>query len=321
MDVLRFRTKLATGLATAALLAVPVFGQANTSSDTQTHGQAVVTVLPDKNAQPREVSAQDLQVRINGKDATITNVQSLRSNSDRLEVVLMMDAGARTSLSNQFGDIKNFINGLPADAKVTLAYMQFGTARVVSPLTTDRNAVLKGLRIPAGSPGENASAYVCLSDLAKHWPSQDRSARRVVVMITDGVDYYNPQYDSQDPYMETAISDSVRSGLVVYSIYWQNKGRFDRTWYANNAGQNLLAQVTQATGGNSYWEGMGNPVSFQPFFKDLDRRLQNQYEVAFTAPVSKPGVESMKLKVNNGGVKVDAPQQVYVGRGTTGGAM
>jgi hypothetical protein len=302
---------LATGFAAGALLAVPAFGQ----SEGQTQGQAVVTVLPDKNAQAPNVSPRDLQVKINGKDATITNFQPLRGDNDRLEVVLMLDGGARSSLSTQFGDIKNFVNSLPPDAKATLAYMEYGTARLVSPLTTDRNAVLKGLRIPAGMPGENASAYVCLSDLAKHWPSQDRSARRIVVMITDGVDYYDPHYDPQDPYMEAAITDSVRSGLVVYSIYWQNQGRFDRTWYANNAGQNLLMQVTQATGGNSYWQGMGNPVSFQPFFKDLDRRLQNQYEVAFTAPVSKPGVESMKVKSSASGAKVDAPQQVYVGRG------
>lgn len=311
MNLLRLRTTLATGFAAGALLAVPAFGQ----SEGQTQGQAVVTVLPDKNAQAPNVSPRDLQVKINGKDATITNFQPLRGDNDRLEVVLMLDGGARSSLSTQFGDIKNFVNSLPPDAKATLAYMEYGTARLVSPLTTDRNAVLKGLRIPAGMPGENASAYVCLSDLAKHWPSQDRSARRIVVMITDGVDYYDPHYDPQDPYMEAAITDSVRSGLVVYSIYWQNQGRFDRTWYANNAGQNLLMQVTQATGGNSYWQGMGNPVSFQPFFKDLDRRLQNQYEIAFTAPVSKPGVESMKVKSSTNGAKVDAPQQVYVGRG------
>jgi hypothetical protein len=317
MQVSGLFRRISTGIAAAALLAVPAFAQ----TEGQTQGQAVVTVLPDKHAQAPSVSSQDLQVRINGKDATITNVQPLRGNSDKLEVVLMLDGGARASLSTQFGDIKNFINGLPPDAKATLAYMQYGTARLVSPLTTDRNAVLKGLRMPAGMPGENASAYICLSDLAKHWPSQDRSARRIVVMITDGVDYYNPQYDPQDPYMEAAVSDSVRSGLVVYSIYWQNVGRFDRTQYANAAGQNLLLQVAEATGGNSYWQGMGNPVSFAPYFKDLDRRLQNQYEVAFTAPISKAGIGSMKLKVNNGGAKVDAPQQVYVGRGTAGGSM
>jgi hypothetical protein len=317
MNLHRFTTRTAAvaGVAAAALLAVPVFGQ----SDNQTQGQAVVTVLPAKNAPAADVSQQNLQVKVNGKDATITNWQPLRGENDRLEVVVMLDAGARTSLSTQFGDIKNFINTLPADAKATLGYMQYGTVKLVSPLTTDRNAVLKGLRIPAGFPGQNASAYMCLSDLAKQWPSQDRGARRIVVMISDGVDYYNPGFDLQDPYMQAAIKDSVRSGLVVYSIYWQNMGRFDRTRFANNIGQNLLMQVTQATGGESYWQGMGNPVSFQPYFKDIEHRLNNQYEVAFTAPVAKPGVGSMKVKVS--GAKVDAPQQVYVGRGVTGGAM
>lgn len=312
MNLFRCRAGIAaTAGAAALLLAVPLVAQTN---EAETRGQAVITILPEKDAQSGPaIPQQSLELKINGKPATVTSFQPLRDNTDHLEVVLMLDAGARSSIANQFGDIKNFINTLPQGAKVTLAWMEYGTARLVSPLTTDRNAVIKGLGLPTGMPGEDASAYVCLSDLAKHWPSNDRSARRIVVMISDGVDYYNPRYDPEDPYMQAAITDSVRSGLVVYSIYWQNRGRFDATSYANAAGQNLLLQVSQATGGESYWQGMGNPVSFAPYFKDLDRRLQNQYEVAFTAQVSKPGVGSMKLKVNNTHQKVAAPQQVYVG--------
>jgi len=227
----------------------------------------------------------------------------------------MIDSGARTSLGTQMGDIEKFVQTLPPAAKVTLAYMENGIARLTGPLSTDHNEVLKGLHIPGGLPGEDASPYFCLSDLAKRWPSNDRGARREVVMISDGVDYYNRRYDPEDPYMQAAIQDSVRAGLVVYSIYWQNQGRFDRTAMANNAGQNLLLNVTQATGGNSYWEGMGNPVSFQPYFEDLDRRLQNQYELSFTAPLkNKPEVEELKVKVSGISGKIDAPQQVYVGR-------
>ena len=61
-------------------------------------------------------------------------------------------------------------------------------------------------------------------------------------------------------------------------------------------------------------------MSFQPYFKDLDRRLENQYEVAFTTPLNgKSGnVVNMKLKANGVNGKVDAPQQVYVARSTAG---
>jgi hypothetical protein len=312
------RIALLASLAAGALMAAsPAFPQ----SENEGRGQAVVTVMPANDKAPAaNVSSQDLAIKVNGKDTVITNFQPLRGQNDRLELVVLVDSGARTSIGTQLNDIANFVKTLPEGAKVSVAWMVNGTAQLATPLTTDHQAALKGIHMPVGSPGVSASPYFCLSNLAQHWPSQDRGARRVVVMITDGIDYYNPRYDPNDPYMQSAITDSVKSGLVVYSIYWQNRGRFDSSQIGTDAGQNLLAQVTQATGGYSYWQGYGNPVSFSPYFKDLDRRLQNQYEVAFTSPLKgKSGdVENIKVKLNNGNGKMDAPQQVYVARSTSG---
>jgi len=94
-------------------------------------------------------------------------------------------------------------------------------------------------------------------------------------MITDGVDNYERRLDLDDPYVNAAINDSVRAGIVVYSMYWQDAGRLNGSLYQNNAGQTLLQMVTQATGGYSYWQGIGNPVSFGPYFDDLRRRLNH----------------------------------------------
>jgi hypothetical protein len=291
------------------LLAVPGFAQ----NERQGQGQAVVTVLPAHgNEAPANLNPQDLTLKVNGKDSAITNFTPLRGANGRLELVILMDSGARTSLATQLGEIRDFTKSLPADAKVTIGYMENGISRLSGPLTTDHDAVLKNLHIPAGFIGQDASPYFCLSNLVTHWPSNDRSARREVVMVSDGIDPYYRGVDLDDPYMNAAISDSVRSGVVVYSIYWENKGRFSRTVFGNSIGQNLLLQVTQATGGNSYWQGLGNPVSFQPFFQDIQRRLQNQYEVAFTAPVKKAEVANLKLKVNGISGKIDAPGEVFV---------
>jgi len=309
MKVLKATAVLTAG---AIFLAVPVFAQ----NEGQGQGQAVITVLPahDKEV-PADLTQQDLTIKVNGKESTITNFTPLRGANSPVELVVVMDSGARTTLGTQMGEIQDFVKSLPPDAKVTLGYMENGVTRLSGPLTTDHNAALKGLHIPAGFVGEDASPYFCLSNLAKNWPSNDRTARREVVMVSDGIDPYYRGVDLDDPYMDAAISDSVRSGIVVYSIYWENKGRFSRTLWGNTIGQNLLLQVTQATGGNSYWEGLGNPVSFQPFFRDIQRRLQNQYEVSFTAPVRKAEVANLKLKVSGISGKVDAPGEVYVGRG------
>lgn len=277
-------------------------------------GQAVVTVMPknDKEA-PVNIQQSDLQVKVSGKEASVTEWTPARGAGSPLELVLLIDSSARTSLGTQLGEIEGFVKEMPSHTKMGIAYMENGRAVFSGPLSSDAAQVLKGLHLPAGGAGVSSSPYFCLSDLAKNWPSTDRTARREVVMVTDGVDYYNLRYDPDDPYVQASISDSVRAGLVVYSIYWQNRGRVDRSFYENNAGQNLLSEVTQATGGNSYWEGIGNPVSFDPYFKDLRARFGNQYRLGFhTELKGKPEVLPLKLRAGGPEAKIYFPQQVYV---------
>jgi len=293
------------------MAASPAFAQKNAQ---QGQGRAIVTVLPSaKNASAGQISAQNLKLKVNGKESAVTSFNQLQESNSPVELVLLLDAGARSSLGTQFNDIQTFVKEMPPNTKMAIAYMQQGRAVFSSQLSSNAADVLKGLHLSSGIPGENASPYFCLSDLAKNWPSHDRTARREVVMITDGVDNYERRFDPDDPYVQTAINDSVRAGLVVYSIYWKNTGRINNTNYETNAGQNLLLLVTQATGGNSYWQGLGNPVSMQPFFQDLRRRLNNQYEVSFTAPSNgKPEIKSLKLDLHVPSAKVAAPQQVLV---------
>ena len=301
----------AMAAAAALLAAMPAFTSAE---DQPGQGQAVVTVLPQDNAPATAPLQQQVSIKVNGKTSNVTGWQPLRGANSPVELVVLIDGAARSSLGSQLGDVQHFVQSLPANTSATIAYMENGRAVLTGPLSTDRAEVLHGLHIPAGGePGVSASPYFCLSDLAKHWPSNNRQARREVVMVTDGVDYYNLRYDPDDPYLQAAINDSVRARLIVYSIYWRNTGRLDRSMYATDSGQNLLTQLTQATGGNSYWQGFGDPVSLQPYLEDIERRLDNQYEVSFMAPFKdKPQVESFKLKLSAPGTKVDAPQQVLV---------
>lgn len=307
------RISLATcALAGVFFLASNLFAQ---SDDAGAQGRVIVTVLPAHSGQAVAVPSQDLAVKVAGKQSTVTGWTSLRDRP--VELVLLIDTSARSSLGTQLGEISSFVKEMPPNTKMTIAYMENGRAVLGSPLSSNPAEVLKGLHLPAGPPGISGSPYFCLSDLAKNWPSQDRGARREVMMITDGVDNYEVHYDPEDPYVQASIQDSVRAGLVVYSIFWQGRGSFGRSGWAANSGQNLMLEVTQATGGYSYWEGFGNPVNLQPYLQDLRIRLRNQYELSFTAPVKgKAGVQS--LKVNVASAKVDAPQQVYIRPATEG---
>ncbi len=296
--------------ALAMMAAVPAFMHAE---DQPGQGQAVVTILPNNNGQAAAPTQQQVTVKVDGKTTSVTGWHPLRGDNAPVEMVILIDGAARTSLGSQMRDIRQFVQSLPANTSASIAYMMNGRAALTGPLSTDHAAALRGLHIPGGTPGVSASPYFCLSDLAKHWPSNNPRARRQVVMVTDGVDYYNLRYDPQDPYLQAAIEDSVRAKLTVYSIYWRNTGRLDNRMGIADAGQNLLTQLADATGGENYWQGYGNPVSLQPYFDDIQRRLNNQYEVSFMAPFKdKPQVESFKFKLDAPGTKVDAPQQVLI---------
>jgi len=303
-------------VAVAATLAIPSDGQKDNQHG---RGRAVITVLPAHSGdQVVDIAANDIKIKVNGKDSSATSITPLRGSDSPVELVLLIDTSARASLGEQFDEITKFAKEIPANAKVGIAYMQNGRAALAAPLSADSSQVVSGLRLPSGSPGSNGSPYFCLSDLAKHWPSNDRAARREVVMISDGVDNYQRQFDANDPYVEAAINDSVRSGLIVYSMYWRDRGRLNSTEYETNAGQSLLQMVTQATGGYSYWQGTGNPVSFGPYFDDLRRRLNHQYALSFATPFNgKPEVRTLKVDLDVPSAKVEAPQRAFVGAEAT----
>jgi hypothetical protein len=296
----------------AALLAVsPVVPAQN---EGQAQGTAIVTVLPkQKNAPAPDVSRQSVRVEVNGKSSEITSWHALRGTDATVELVVLIDNSLRESLGRELDDITHFVQSAPPNVKIALAYMENGRAAMAGPLTADHAKTAQEVHLPLGAPGISASPYFCLSDLAKNWPSQDRAARREVIMITDGVDPYEMHYDPEDPYVHAAIEDSARAGLVVYSIYWRGAGRMAGSSYENDAGQNLLQEIAEATGGTTYWIGTGNPVSLQPYFEDLTRRLNDQFELGFTAPLSgKAQVESLNIKINAHDAKVTAPRQTFV---------
>ncbi len=310
-------SKFFPGLLLAGCLASGCVAYAQ--SDVQT--QAIVTVMPKKGKDaPPDVTQAQVQAAVNNKRTQVSSWVPLRGEQAGLQIMILVDDGARSALSLQIADLKDFIQHLPAGAQVGVAYMQNGQANIVQNITADRKLAMDAFRLPMGIRGINGSPYFSLSSLVKNWPSGNTSDRREVLMITDGVDlYYGRAYDPNDPYVQTAISDAQKAGIPVYSIFWKDTGRFDSSQWTTAGAQNYLLQVSQGTGGRAYWQGFGNPVSFVPFLDDLHTRLQNQYELGILASArGKTQLQSLKVKTTVAGVNVDAPQMVLV-PGSEGG--
>jgi len=306
MKLGRFFTAAALAATLPVLFALPALAQ-------QGMAKTVITVLPKKSEMQPSIEPQNVKVKVAGKSVETQSVTPLRGDRAGLELVILIDSGVRTSLGRQLSDISDFVKSLPPTTQVAIAYMVNGRAIFEQPFSADKPQALRSLRIPAGSPGSSASPYFCISDVAKNWPSRDTQNRRELIVITDGIDPYEVRFDPSDPYVHTAIYDAIRAGVTIDALYWHNAGIASRIGWLASGGQNLLTLLTEDTGGRLYYQGLSNPVSFAPFFREISHRLENQYEIGFTTPASnKTSVESLSVKLQVPDVKLTAPHLVAI---------
>jgi hypothetical protein len=238
----------------------------------------------------------------------------LKGDQAKTQLFIYIDDSLRSSaLGTQIPALKQFVQQLPSSTKVAIGYMRNGGFALTQAFTTDHAKAADTIRLPVSSPGLNGSPYFALSYLAKHWPSKEQTDRRVVLMLTDGVDRYYTTFSTDNPYLQAAEKDSQKAGLLVYSIYMQDAGRYGRSSLGVTLGQSLLAQVSDATGGNAYSEGLNTPVSLTPYLDQFSRALQNQYKLTFVAK-DDSGAQSLKLRTELPGVKLTGPRTAYIQR-------
>jgi hypothetical protein len=259
-----------------------------------------------------------LTLQVNGHATPVLGVKPIGANS--AQVAILIDDGLRSSFGNQLTDVAAFVNALPPGMQVLIGYMRNGEVDVASPnggFSTDHAAVADALRLPLSSAGISASPYFCLSEFVKHWPS-NQPGTRFVLMLTNGVDPYNGStspLNQDSPYVQTAQEDAQRAGVAVYAIAYADAG-FRGVRGAGNSGQNYLSQVAQATGGDSLWQGVGNPVSLQPFLKEFSKDISESYTISFMAPTAREKGDTLarlKLKTSQPGIKIHAPDGVHPG--------
>jgi hypothetical protein len=272
----------------------------------------VVTVEPHHGADVPEVNREDVMVFEGKSRDMVTEWVPAQGDRAALELFVLLDDGSSDSLGNQLKDIAQFINAQPDSAKIGVAYMQNGVAKIVQDLTSDHAQAAKALRLPMGMRGTNGSPYFALSDLIKRWPQS--TARREILMATDGVDLYYGSRDLSDPYVAEAIDDAQRAGIVVSAIYTPGVGHFGHSYWQTYWGQLYLAQLADKTGGEAYDIGFtGSPVSFVPYLDDVTHRLNHQYLLTFlAAPPKKAGWQSIKLRSEVSRVDLVSADKVYV---------
>lgn len=260
---------------------------------------------------PGTLEPGELTVLAGKTQAPVIRLERLsRDLADTQLFVFLDDSSRSASLGIQIPELKSFLKSLPAGTQVAVGYMRNGAFALDQPFTTDHEKAANAVRLPDALPGENGSPYFALEDLVKRWPSKTPSGRRAVLMLTDGVDRYFTSTIMDDPYVEAAMQNAVKQGVMVYSIYLRGAGFYGRGLWLTTVAQSRLMEVSDDTGGYAYFQDMTDPVTISPFLADLQNRLQNQYRVTI-APKG-TGLQPVKYRTELPGVKVEGPARIYV---------
>ncbi len=307
MKLSRWLGSLALAAAICCLQAMPASAQ-GTEMQANVPVRVLVSVSSKYGAPP--VTKDDVLVYKGKQRLPVTEWTAATGANAALQLAIVIDDSTSiTAIGNQLGDIATFIRQQDPATQVGVFYAQNGTVSVVQDFTTDHEKAAKSLRLPVGFAQAFASPYLSLMDFMKRWPAtQDR---REILLVSDGIDRFRG--DPFSPDVPDTGEAAQKAGIMLHSIYARGVGRLDRNMYRVNLGQSNLAQITDATGGESYFQGLYTPISFSPYLDMLNQVLHHQYWLTFQAKGGKkPELQSVKIATELNGTEIAAPQRVLV---------
>lgn len=274
----------------------------------------VLVNVDARSAPPAGASA--LTVSVNDKKEPLTAWESVAPAN--VQVVLLIDDGlSPTTMGKELENLRSFVRSLPTGVQITVGYMHNNQVSAF-PFTSDHELAASRLHLPQAMAGLDSNPYASISFLVKNWAGLGTAASsappatpspgkaRLLLVLTDGVD---PQYDGvQDsPFVNAAIEDAQRAGVVFNELYYSNSGR--------NNGLTYLSRITQATGGTSFWDGSsGNPMTTAPYLQLFQRSIAKTYIATFNAPAGQnPPKDLIRLKFAAPNTKLHAPEKTRVG--------
>jgi hypothetical protein len=269
----------------------------------------VVTVLGPNYTAPPALGKTDVVVRTGKVREDVVGWDSAQGEKAGLELAIVIDD--LSNINSQIDDLRKFIQSQPKATSVGLFYASNGVTQAVAPFSTDHDAVAKKARITIGQAGASTSIYLSLMDVISRW--RPSGSRREILVIADGIDRFRG--DPNSPDVTLTISKAQKAGIMIHSLYARGSGREGRNSFRVNYGQSNLAQITDATGGESFFQGTETPISFTPFLEQLDMVLHNQYFLTFTtARSSKKNGElrGFRVSTEQHNAEISAAREVLV---------
>lgn len=258
------------------------------------------------------VDADRLTVREDKDEQTILSIRSVTVSP--LEIAFLIQDDLTSDFNLQIRDIREFIGKLPRGSRVMVAYLRGGSMEVRQKFTEDLDKAVKSLRIVSGSAANAPrSPYDGVQDTLKRFDALP-SGRRAILLFSDGLDTSNgiessTPLDSID--LSNAILKAQKRSVAVYSIYSPTGLTGGGSSILTLNGQSSLSKLSEETGGRAFYQGTFAPISFIPFFKDLNLMLNRQFALTYLSTHLKKGYHKIEVTSSNPDIKIQHPNGYY----------
>lgn len=255
-----------------------------------------------------ELQNIDLTVSEDGEPQTILSIRGIGTNSPITIAVLIQD-DLVPSVANEIKALAEFIRNLPKGSRVMIGYLRTGSLQVRQKFTNDLEKAAKALRAPSGFANVGPyNPYVEVVEALRKFDAQPLG-RRAILLVSDGLDIsrgVDSSAPTQSVDLQRAVNESQRRGVAIYGFYSPTMASAANRLLAGNA-QGSLLRLSDETGGQAFFQGLGVPVSFEPFIRQLDVSLQKQAALTFLSTHLKKGFHRIEVKSATPGVRIAFP--------------
>jgi hypothetical protein len=265
---------------------------------------------------PPTLRREQVTVKQNRDAVPILDWVPARGAHAGLDLFILIDDACEPRLGSQLSDLKSFITAQPPTTSVGIGYMRNTTVQIAENFTPDHQQAAQALRLPLANPGAFGSPYLSVIDLMKRWPEHPN--RRVVIMVTDGIDRARSsrprgRWSTMVPDIDSATNVAQRTGTLIYTIYFPGVGHWHRNFWEANNGQMGIARLSDETGAESFFLGVQAPVAFKPYLDQIEKDLGNQYLLTFNAqPARREGLQSVSVDTDVTGADLVSADSVWV---------
>jgi VWFA-related protein len=252
----------------------------------------------------------DLRVREDGEEQKILSIRAYGIETP-LSVAILIQDDVVTSIHNEIKPLREFIRRLPRGSRVMVGYITNGSLQVRQRFTGDLDRAAETLRTPIGSANAAPyNPYVEIIEGLKRFEAMPKG-RRAMLVITDGVDIsrgLDGSSPSQSIDLQRAIKEAQRQGVAIYSFYAPSvtSSSLNSQRLSFN-GQGSLQLLSDDTGGRAFFQGMGAPVSFDPFLKELAGTFTRQIALTYLSTHPKKGFHRIQVDSGRKDVEIEHP--------------